>query len=103
MNTSEKILGGLAILILLWLLSRKKLPTGSSSVKLLDPNTGLPIVEGSADNAIGEVVLPPGVPNDASSSSFQYAINNPEVPVCPEGFTPVIDPSTNKAYCTLPS
>jgi hypothetical protein len=103
MTNKQKIFGLVAIAILLWYLSRKKLPIGSSTVRMLDSITGLPLMDGAStdSNTIGEVLLPPGIPNDVSSASFQHAVQNPEDPICPEGFTPVIDPSTNKAYCTL--
>lgn len=103
LKTKEKVIGGIAILILLLLLFRKKL-TGMVSAKVLDPNTGIAIgYQGirQSSNVIGEVLLPPGVPNDITSSAFQYTVKNVNTNLCPIGYSAVIDPDTNAAYCIV--
>lgn len=104
MNRTTKILGALAVILLLYLLFRNKsvsASTGSSS-RIIDPASGIPVgyagVRG--DSAIlGPALLPPNVPNDASNSLTLDALNNSSVALCPSGTEPIIDPETNAIYC----
>lgn len=103
LTKKEKIYGSIGIILLLLLLFRKKLSPMVSS-RLIDPSSGIPIgAEGirTSSLVIGEVILPPGIPNDISSSAFQYAAQKGEVSLCPLGYSPIIDPQTNAAYCIV--
>lgn len=102
---NEKIGLAIAIILLLWLLFRKKIAaSGDSTSFVIDPATGLKIgypgVSGDSASA-GEIVLPPGIPNDIGNAAFQYTVQNPPVALCPAGYDAVIDPQNGKAFCLL--
>lgn len=103
-NTRKELIIVALILLLLYLLLRKKTTVqAATSVTINDPITGIPIgASGVQTNSIGSVLLPNGIPNNIEDSSFQAYAQNPNMPLCPNGYSPVIDPSNNQVYCVLP-
>lgn len=102
MSNQEKTLSIVGILLLLYLLFKRKVSTiASATIRLLDPATGFPVGDtnmGRSAYVIGEAVLPPGIVNDKNNSAFQFAAANGEV-TCPIGYDVVLDASNGKAYC----
>ncbi len=94
----------IALLLLLYLLFKKNPLKAEVSSKLVDSGTGLYFGYGGVRNdplTIGEILPPPGIPNDIANSGFQYHAKNPSISLCPDGYGPIIDPDNNKAYCIL--
>lgn len=104
MTRNQKILGGIAVLLLLWLLLRKKsLAQGSSTSRVLEPNTNIPIgypgVRGDSA-VIGPAILPPNISNDVTNSLTIDALNSGASDLlCPSGSDAIVDPETNSIYC----
>lgn len=101
----QKIFWGIVLLILLYLLFRKKVYASEQvTAKIMDPNTGLLIgYEGVGQDplTIGEIAMQPGILNRVTDPSFQYFIHNHSVPLCPSGYDAIEDPLDDKAYCIL--
>jgi len=101
MTTKDKVLAGIILLLILYLLFRKPALQTSVTSKLIDPVTGLVIGDfTTAMRAIGEAVVPQGINNDISDSAFQLAASNGEIS-CPIGYSIEIDPNSNKAMCIV--
>jgi hypothetical protein len=104
MDTKDKILGTIILLLVLYLLFKDRL-TAKVTTRFLDPATKFPIVDtdsGRNSLVIGEAVLPVGIRNDKNDSAFQYAAVNGGI-TCPIGTEVVLDPLDNKAYCMVTS
>lgn len=101
MTNQEKTLSIIGILLVLYLLFKRKTLTSSATIRLLDPVTGFPVGDtngGKSSFVIGEAVIPPGIVNDKNDAAFQFAAANGEI-TCPVGFEVVLDASNGKAYC----
>lgn len=94
----------LVVIILILLIMAASKPTKakeSVTSKLLDSATGIPIgLPGIRNSAIGPALTPFG--NTSTNSDVIDYSKNPETPLCPIGFSPVIDPDTAGIYCVLP-
>jgi len=103
----EKIGALIALLLLLYLLFKKNPLKAKVSSKLVDSSTGLYFGYGGVRNdplTIGEILPPPGILNDIANSGFQYHTRQSlmaSIPLCPDGYDPIIDPNNNKSYCIL--
>lgn len=101
MSNQEKTLSIIAILLLLYLLFKRKVTVTGATIRLLDPVTGFPVGDtnmGRSAFVIGEAVIPPGIVNDKNDSAFQFAAVNGEI-TCPIGYDVVLDANNGKAYC----
>lgn len=104
MNKWREILLVVIILILL-IMAATKSSAGAAATsvtsKLLDPNTGIPIgLPGIRNSSVGAALTPFG--NNSTNSEVSDYAKNPTTPLCPVGYSPVIDPDTSGIYCVLP-
>lgn len=104
MTRNEKIAGGVGVLILLFLLFKKKVQAYVSA-KLIDPVTKLSIGYAGVRNdplVAGQAIVPPNVPNNINNSVFlTYLANMDTNLMCPDGYEPIIDPETGGVYCIM--
>jgi hypothetical protein len=100
----EILLMAIIIILLIMAMSKKSQAKEVVTSRLIDPETRLPIgLSGIRQSSIGPAILPPSYSNNAADSqTIEYA-KKPTIPLCPIGFTPVIDPDTNGIYCVLPN
>jgi hypothetical protein len=110
----ELIAVAIVFAILLYLLLRKKAtpvqaaaPVQTGFSRQLDTTTGFEVGFSGVrndPNTIGPVVTPIGVSNNINDANFLNLIANggsSDIPLCPNGYRPLIDPENSDVYCTL--